>query len=265
MKMPTLFIPHGAGPCFFMPWTHGPADMWQAMGNWLGSLAETLPMQPAAVLLVSAHWEATDFMLTASARPQLLYDYHGFPEHTYHLTYPVAGAPRLAQRARALLQDAGFCADLDDERGLDHGAFIPFKLIYPQANVPMVQLSLRADLNPEAHLRAGQALASLREAGVLIVGSGMSFHNMRPSGPDIAGRAQAFDDALLDMLMQPPALRWNSLANWTDAAHAHFAHPREEHLLPLMVACGAAGQDPARRIYAERLAGEVMVSAYRFG
>lgn len=265
MTLPSLFIPHGAGPCFFMQWPHGPADMWQQLGLFLENLAAELPFRPKAVLVISAHWESAAFSVMASPSPELIYDYYGFPEHTYQLSYPVAGAPWLAREVCQRLKTAGLQADMDLRRGLDHGAFIPFKLIYPQADIPMLQLSLRSDLDPLAHLAAGKALAGLREEGVLIVGSGMSFHNMRPTGAAVAERAQAFDDWLLESLMLAPSARSERLARWADAPHAHFAHPREEHLLPLLVACGAALDQPAQRIYSERLGGVVAASAYRFG
>lgn len=265
MSLPSLFIPHGAGPCFFMRWELGPADMWQRLGQWLQGLAASLPSRPKAILVVSAHWEAECFALTSGRSPGLLYDYSGFPPHTYHLRYPAPGAPWLAREACQRLRAAGFAAALDEARGLDHGAFIPFKLIYPLADIPMLQLSLRGDLDPAAHLAAGEALAGLREEGVLIVGSGMSFHNMRPSGVGIESRAQAFDDWLHETLAQAPEERSQRLRQWCQAPQARFAHPREEHLLPLLVACGAAADQPARRIYAERLGGLVPVSAYRFG
>ncbi|SEN42740.1 Aromatic ring-opening dioxygenase, catalytic subunit, LigB family [Pseudomonas sp. ok272] len=265
MSLPSLFIPHGAGPCFFMRWTYGPSEMWQAMGAWLQGLAASLPERPKAILVVSAHWEAESFRLTASPTPELIYDYSGFPAHTYQLQYPVAGAPWLARAACERLCAAGLAATLDASRGLDHGAFIPFKLIYPQADIPMVQLSLRDDLDPAAHLAAGAALAGLREQGVLIVGSGMSFHNMRPSGADQAERGQAFDDWLFETLMSAPPMQRQRLCQWAAAPQARFAHPREEHLLPLLVASAAAGNLPARRVYTERLGGLIAVSAYRFG
>lgn len=265
MSLPSLFIPHGAGPCFFMRWEFGPADMWLKMGTWLQGLASSLPDRPKAILVVSAHWETDCFTLTASPSPGLIYDYSGFPAHTYRLQYSVSGAPWLARDVCGRLRRAGLPAALDEARGLDHGAFIPFKLIYPQADIPMLQLSLMRDMDPAAHLAAGRALAGLRAEGVLIVGSGMSFHNMHPPGEGLARRAKAFDDWLFDTLTSVPQERSRHLHNWTEAPEARFAHPREEHLLPLLVACGAAADEPARRIYAEQLGGLVAVSAYRFG
>ncbi|MCU1717679.1 DODA-type extradiol aromatic ring-opening family dioxygenase [Pseudomonas sp. 5P_3.1_Bac2] len=265
MTLPSVFIPHGAGPCFFMRGHPGFPDIWDNLEQFLRTLASTLEERPRAILVVSAHWQAECLRVTSSASPALLYDYYGFPAHTYHLQYPVAGAPWLAEQVCALLQAAGFEAEPERQRGLDHGAFIPFKLIYPQADIAIVQLSLRHDLDPGFHLAVGRCLAPLREQGVLIVGSGMSFHNMQPVGPQIAERAQAFDQWLNAALMAEPATRAALLTAWPKAPHARFAHPREEHLLPLMVACGAALEQPAKRIYHESLAGLVAVSAFRFG
>ncbi|WP_448680729.1 DODA-type extradiol aromatic ring-opening family dioxygenase [Pseudomonas nicosulfuronedens] len=265
MTLPSLFIPHGAGPCFFMQWSYGPADMWASMSDWLQGLASSLEARPRAILVISAHWEAEVFSVTSALHPSLIYDYTGFPPHTYQLRYPVMGAPQLAQEIRQRLATAGLPAVLDGKRGLDHGAFIPFKLIYPLADIPMLQLSLRSDLDAEAHFAAGEALSALKAEGVLIVGSGMSFHNLQPSGRAVEARAAEFDDWLARAAAMEPGARREQLIGWPDAPHARFAHPREEHLLPLLVACGASASQPARRIYAERLGGVVDISAFRFG
>lgn len=265
MAMPSLFIPHGAGPCFFMRWTMGPEDMWLQLGNWLRTLSISLPVRPKAILVISAHWESDQFTLGAASSPSLIYDYRGFPAQTYELTYPAPGAPWLAEQAYASLNSAGLQACVDTQRGLDHGAFVPFKLIFPDADIPILQMSLRKDLDPGAHLAAGAALAHLREENVLIVGSGMSFHNLQPTGAAVGNRAQVFDDWLAETMACEPLERYRRLCHWQLAPQARFAHPRAEHLLPLMVACGAAAGQPARRVYAERLAGQIAVSAYEFG
>lgn len=262
MKFPSYFIPHGGGPCFFMDWD--PPDTWTGMERFLRGLADELP-RPRAVVVVSAHWEEGAFTVNAAARPPLLYDYSGFPAHTYRLRYPAPGAPVLAQQLQSLLHDAGLPAAQRSDRGFDHGVFIPFLLIYPQADVPIVQLSLRRGLDPAEHLRAGRALAPLREDGVLIVGSGMSYHNLQAMfAPALRRDAARFDDWLHDAVTQPAAQRDAALADWARAPAARAAHPREEHLLPLMVAAGAAGADVGRRVYAETVMG-VPISAWRFG
>jgi aromatic ring-opening dioxygenase catalytic subunit (LigB family) len=272
-RMPTLYIPHGGGPCFFMEWPREPRDTWDAMGSFLRTLAGTLPQQPEALLVVSAHWEGPAFTLNTGARPPLLYDYHGFPPHTYQLTYPAPGAPTLALQAQALLKGAGLPTALDSDRGFDHGVFIPLKLVYPDAHIPILQLSLRNGLDPEVHLAAGRALAPLRDQGVLIIGSGMSYHNLRAFGPEAVDTSDRFDawlsDVLVDETADTPvgrhgALRNAALAQWHAALAARMAHPREEHLLPLMVAAGAAGDDIGQKIFEGRVP-HAKVSAYRFG
>ena len=264
-RMPTFFIPHGAGPCFFMDWN--PADTWDSMAAFLKGVADTLPERPRAIVLVSGHWLEPGFSLTGSARPPLIYDYGGFPAHTYELTYPAPGEPGLAERIAALLGQAGEPARIDPERGFDHGVFIPLKLMFPEADIPVVQLSLRQDLDPVAHLAAGEALAALRDEGVLIVGSGMSFHNMRGYGdPNFTGPSEAFDGWLTEAVETTPAKRRAALGDWAQGPQAHRCHPpgHEEHLIPLMVAAGAAGETRGRKIYSERVL-ETQLSAFRFG
>lgn len=163
LRQPTLFIPHGAGPCFFMDWN--PPTAWNRMAEYLRGLADTLPERPRAIVMVSAHWLETDFRVTGAARPELIYDYYGFPPHTYELRYPAPGEPALAKRIASLLNQNGLGAQVDAQRGFDHGMFIPLKLVYPDADIPVVQLSLRHDLDPRAHLEVGRALAPLRDQG----------------------------------------------------------------------------------------------------
>lgn len=260
---PTLFIPHGAGPCFFMEWSRGPADTWDAMAAWLRALVSTLPAKPKAVLVVSGHWEEAQFTVGSSATPPLLFDYYGFPEHTYRLTFDAPGSPILAARVRDLLGQAGFATAEDRERGYDHGVFVPLKLVLPDADIPVVQLSLRGDLDPAAHYAAGKALAPLREEGVLIVGSGMSWHNMRGFSPAFTERSRIFDQ-WLSQAMTDPAAREAAIDGWASAPHAREAHPREEHLAPLFVAAGAADGEPGRVDFQDEVM-DVAVSAFRFG
>src|SRR5690554_3356576 len=263
-RMPTLFIPHGAGPCFFMDWN--PADTWDGMAAFLRGIAATLPEKPRAIVLVSGHWLESGFSLTGHARPTLVYDYSGFPAHTYKLAYPAPGDPELAARIAVMLGEGGQ-ARVDPTRGLDHGVFIPLKLMFPEADVPVVQLSLRRDLDPAAHIAAGRALASLRDEGVLVVGSGMSFHNMRGYGdPRYTPVSAKFDDWLTSAVESAPGEREALLRDWTSAPHARDSHPPggEEHLLPLMVAAGAAGDSEGRKVYSEQVM-KTALSAFRFG
>jgi aromatic ring-opening dioxygenase catalytic subunit (LigB family) len=262
---PTFFVPHGAGPCFFMDWN--PPDAWDRMEAFLRGIRETLPEQPKAILLVSAHWLEPAFSTTSGGQPDLIYDYYNFPPHTYELTYPAPGQPALAQRVVELLQQAGLPAATDADRGFDHGMFIPLKLMFPEAEIPVVQLSLRQDLDAEAHLQAGRALQSLRDEGVLIVGSGMSFHNMRGyRDPRFGPISDEFDAWLAQTVEADPAVRWQALAHWDQAPRARECHPerQEEHLLPLMLAAGAAGDDQGRHVFVDRVL-ETSLSGYRFG
>jgi aromatic ring-opening dioxygenase catalytic subunit (LigB family) len=269
MKQPTFFIPHGGGPCFFMD----PVDpdrphadpIWQPMQAYLTQLVAGLPERPRAILLVSGHWEEADFTVHVGKRPALLYDYHGFPPHSYALRWDAAGAPGLARRAAGLLADTGFATGEEHARGWDHGVFIPMKVALPQADIPLAQLSLRSDLDPLAHIAAGRALAPLRDEGVLIVGSGMSFHNLRVRGVQATAPSAIWDDALCEAVTDPdPARRAERVSAWDRLPQARFAHPREEHLLPLMVALGAGGTDEAIRDHRSTVMGWT-VSGYRFG
>ncbi len=264
-RQPVLFIPHGGGPCFFMDWN--PADTWVGMGNFLKGVAATLPQKPSAIVMVSAHWLEPQFSVTGHARPELIYDYHGFPPHTYELTYPAPGAPQLAQHLVALLAEGGLPAQVDASRGFDHGMFIPLKLMFPAADIPVIQLSLRRDMDPAAHIAMGRLLTSLRDQNILIVGSGMSFHNMRAYGDSrFSAISDEFDEWLTAAVQSEPEQREQLLADWQRAPHARQCHPQggEEHLIPLMVAAGAADHSPGQRIYSERVM-QTTLSAYRFG
>lgn len=264
-RMPAFFIPHGAGPCFFMDWQ--PTDTWDRMAVFLKGLADTLPARPRAIVLVSGHWLEPQFRVTGNAQPPLIYDYYGFPAHTYELTFPAPGEPELASAVVQRLQQHGEAAQVDGERGFDHGVFIPLKLVVPKADIPVIQLSLRRDLDPAAHIEVGKALASLRDEGVLIIGSGMSFHNMRGYGDARYTPVSAvFDDWLTKAVESEPAQRNALLQAWTRAPHARDCHPMggEEHLSPLMVVAGAAGDSMGRKVYSEKIM-ETTISAYRFG
>jgi aromatic ring-opening dioxygenase catalytic subunit (LigB family) len=222
---------------------------------------------PEAILMISAHWEEPAFTAMTHPQPPMLYDYYGFPEDTYRVRYPARGAPGLAARACALLEAAGIATGQDAERGFDHGVFSPMQVMYPGAHVPVAQLSLRQGLDPREHLAAGRALAPLRDAGVLIVGSGLSYHNLRAFGPAAKVPSALFDDWLQRTLaIEDPGERDAALAAWEAAPAARSAHPREEHLLPLMVAVGAAGSDRAERVYHEDdFLDGVSVSNFMFG
>jgi aromatic ring-opening dioxygenase catalytic subunit (LigB family) len=264
-RLPTYFISHGGGP---WPW------MKEQMGGVYDRLEASLARMPAelgttprAVLMVSAHWEQPWFTVQTHPNPPMLYDYGGFPDFTYRIQYAAPGAPGVAARVRELLAAAGIESREDAARGFDHGMFAPMAVIYPRADVPVLQLSLKRGLAPDEHLALGRALAPLREEGVLVVGSGLSYHNLRAFGPAARAPSAAFD-AWLDstLAMGDAAARSTTLANWERAPSARFAHPREEHLLPLMVAVGAAEGEAATRVYHENeFFGGITVSSYRFG
>lgn len=264
-RMPTWFIPHGGGPCFFMDWN--PPGEWDRMADFLKNLAATLPRSPTAMVVVSAHWLKPHVAVTSGAQPKLIYDYHGFPPHTYELTYPAPGAPALAAQIVQTLTSAGISSAPDAHRGFDHGLFIPLKLIFPPANIPVVQLSLHHSLDPVQHLEVGRALQTLRDHDILIIGSGMSFHNMRAYGnPQFGPVSDAFDDWLTKAVESPAQARYDLLSNWERAPGARQCHPprAEEHLLPLMVVAGAAGEDAGRKVFSDRVM-ETTVSAFCFG
>ncbi len=263
--LPTFFIPHGGGPCFFMEWERGPKDTWDRMAAFLKGIIGSLPEKPKAVLVISGHWEEPVFTVNTAAHPSLYFDYYGFPPHTYELKYPVTGDVKLAERVRELLSKAGIASAEDNTRGLDHGVFIPFMLVLPDANIPMVQMSVKNTLDPAEHLAVGRALAPLRDEGVLIVGSGMSFHNMRAYGNPAAGpMSDEFDRWLTKAVESKPKERDAALTHWAEAPSGRLSHPREEHLIPLMVAAGAGGNDEGHTVFTDRVM-DVTVSGHRFG
>jgi len=264
-RLPTYFVSHGGGPWPWLKQEYGPAyDRLEAS---LVDIPRQLGARPKAVLVVTSHWEAPRFMVSSSAAPGMIYDYGGFPPHTYQVRYPAPGDPQLAARVAALLEAAGHLAGLDAERGFDHGTFSMLYPVYPAADMPVVQLSLRRDLDPLAHVEAGRALAPLREEGVLIIGSGLSFHNLRQFGPAGREASHAFDGWLnRTLLALDPAARTAALLRWNEAPASRAAHPREEHLIPLMVALGAAEQEVAANVYHEdAFFGSLAVSSFRFG
>ena len=263
MRLPTYFISHGGGP---WPWMDGPfRRQYDQLHASLQQIAREVG-KPKAILVISGHWEEDRFTVQAAEQPGMIYDYGGFPEHTYRISYASPGAPQLAARVQELLGKAGIEVARDAERGYDHGTYTPLYSMYPEADVPVVQLSLRNGYDPEEHLAVGRALAPLRDEGVLIVGSGLSYHNLRMFGPAATRPSEAFDAWLGDALAAEPGRRTQLLKAWDQAPSARVAHPQEDHLLPLMVAVGAAEGEAAHRVYHERgFMGGVTASSYRFG
>jgi 4,5-DOPA dioxygenase extradiol len=254
--LPSVFISHGSPMHALEP---GPAgEAWKALG-------ERLP-KPRAILISSAHWETSLPMLTGAERPQTIHDFHNFPEPLYRLRYPVPGAPGVAQRAQRLLKEAGIGASIDGTRGLDHGAWAPLLYAYPQADVPVVQISVQPALGPRHHLNLGRALRPLTDEGVLIVGSGHMTHNLRdwargrgtpePYAREFAEWVKAkLESSDVDALVEYR----------TRSPHGARAHPTDEHFLPLFFALGAAPErGRPERIYDAIDAGVLAMDAYVF-
>lgn len=262
--LPSYFISHGGGPWPFMEAETG--STYTRLKAALQEMPAQLAVTPKAILMISAHWQEAEFTVTSNAAPSLIYDYSGFPDYTYAISYPAPGSPALAAQVQTLLHEAGFEAGEDAQRGFDHGMYSALYPIYPAADIPVIQLSLKKGLDPSTHIAMGRALAPLRQQGILIIGSGLSFHNLRKFGPAGASSSVQFDAWLQTTLIQPPAQRIALLNNWSQAPSAREAHPYEEHLLPLMVAVGAAEQEAASCVYHETaFFGALTVSSFRFG
>ncbi|WP_027854067.1 DODA-type extradiol aromatic ring-opening family dioxygenase [Marinobacterium litorale] len=238
-----LYLSHGGGPRPLL----GDPDHAEMVAQFK-ALARELP-KPSAILLISAHWEESVPTITAGANPGLIYDYYGFPPESYEIQYPAPGEPELAHQLAQCLKDAGMPAHLDHQRGFDHGMFVPLKVMYPDADIPVVQLSLINDLSAANHLALGQALQALKYENLLVIGSGFSFHNMRafyaPETGEIRASNLAFEQWLQETLTTSEVgeeERARRLESWERAPAARFCHPREEHLLPLHVCYGLAGR-----------------------
>jgi len=262
-RFPTFFLSHGGGPWPFMDERR---EQYATTAKEFGQIPAHLPARPKAVLVITGHWEADEFTVSTSAHPPMVYDYYGFPEHTYHLKYPAPGDPALAAEVKTLLADAGIDCSEDASQGFDHGTFVPLGLMYPNADMPIVLLSLKSTYDAAEHIRVGQAIAPLRDHGILIVGSGLTYHNMRGfNRAESRPVSYDFEAYLNEAIGQPDAARRNAmLVEWEKAPGARLAHPREDHLLPLMVAAGAAGHDPGHRVFVDEVANVAMAS-YVFG
>ena len=237
---------------------------WKPLEDHLGGFAFALSEPPLALLVISAHWQEAVPTVNVAAAPPLLFDYYGFPDDMYRITWPAPGSPEIAARVRALLNDAGFSSAANDRRGYDHGVFIPLKVAFPDAEIPVVQLSLQQGLDPATHMEIGRALKPLREQGMLIIGSGQTYHNMRGFGgarPDL--KAEAFD-VWLRQAITTTDTRDQSLIDWERAPGARDAQPHEGHLLPLMVAAGAASDETAIVEFHGYALGKP-ISGFRFG
>lgn len=233
-SQPALFISHGAPSLLLEP---------VSTRSFLAGLGQTF-VKPKAIIAVSAHWTTPNVRITATLSPESIHDFGGFPEALYQISYPAAGSPQLAEQVQAALLNAGIPAELDEHRGLDHGAWVPLKLMYPEADIPVIQVSVQPMATPDHHLAVGKALAPFRSEGVLILASGSATHNLRdffgrPLDAAMPEYVAQFNDwlirsvqtndqqALLDYQHQGP--------------HALQNHPTPEHLLPLFVALGSGG------------------------
>jgi aromatic ring-opening dioxygenase catalytic subunit (LigB family) len=263
-RMPAIYLPHGGGPWPFVDLGMPKAEL-DDLAKYLRDVRAVPKSPPKALLVVSAHWEEKVPTVMTAERPPMLYDYYGFPPESYRVTWPAPGDPALAARVRDLLGAAGFASAEDPARGFDHGTFVPLKLAWPDADVPTVQLSLKEGLDPREHLAIGRALAPLRDEGVFVIGSGSSFHNMRGfRDRRLVPQAEEFDRWLRETIEQGAEARDRRLADWANAPSARAAHPREEHLLPLMVVAGAAGSDRGRTAYRGAMMG-MALSGHHFG
>ncbi len=267
MRLPTYAIAHGGGP---WPWAKDAMGVdWQPLEDALAAIPAEVGTTPRAILMISAHWETPAFRLQTSPQPPMLYDYWGFPEHTYDVQYPAPGAPDVAAEVTAALEAHGIATSDDPDRGFDHGTFVPMHVMYPHADVPLVQLSIRQDYDPAAHLAVGRALAPLRDRGILIVASGLpSYHDLSHMGPASQTASREFDAWLTETMVQHSGeARSSRLLEWDRAPSARQAHPREDHFIPLLVAVGAAEDDAGHRQYHEddSMGGWTASSGYRLG
>ncbi len=265
-RLPTYFVSHGGGPWPYM--TGEFRQRFDKLERSLVAMRRELGEWPRAILMVSGHWEETGLVISSGERPCMVYDYSGFPDYLYHIEYRAPGSPALAGRVQQLLAAGGVEARLDPTRGFDHGTFSVMKPLYPEEDVPVVQLSIDQGFDPALHLRIGRLLAALRDEGVLIIGSGLSYHNL-PEMRSGRGFAQSheFDGWLQQTLLREPVRhRSDRLERWSDAPSARKAHPREDHLIPLMVAVGAAEQESGTVSYHQGdFMGGYAATSFRFG
>ena len=262
-RLPTYFISHGGGP---WPWIPQMRTQLATLETALARMPQEIGEVPKAILMISGHWETPDFAVMSAEKPGMVYDYGGFPPETYKITYNAPGAPDIAQRAANLIAAAGLPTQLDAKQGYDHGTFVPAYVMYPQANVPLFQISLQHGYNPAAHFALGRALAPLRDEGVLIVGSGLSYHNLRLFGPGAKIPSAAFDAWLAGVMALPAKTRTEALLNWEQAPYARICHKEEDHFVPLFAALGAAEGEVAQMVYHDaNVFGGVTASSYRIG
>lgn len=237
-----VYFSHGGGPLPLL----GDSSH-QAMIDFMQNLSKEIP-RPDAILVISAHWEERVPTLLGAPNPPLYYDYYGFPQEAYDLTYPLPGNPALNRTLAKLFGEAELPYGIDPQRGFDHGVFIPLMMMYPEADIPTAQLSLVQGLDPALHLQLGRILQGLDDLNLLVIGSGFSFHNLNaffnPNGDGADPKNEAFQDWLIDTCTADiaPSEREERLTDWEKAPYARYCHPREEHLMPLQVCAGLAGR-----------------------
>lgn len=255
-----IYLSHGGGP---MPILNDPGH--RVMIEFMKNLSSRIN-RPKAIIVVSAHWEEDIPTITGGENPGLFYDYYGFPKESYEIKYPVIGEPNLAKKIKEKLEQKGIDSKIDSLRKFDHGLFIPLKLIYPKADIPSIQISLKSNLDQREHIEIGKAISELEFDDILIIGSGFSFHNMMEFKFDNQikkdSKNDSFQDWLIDVFTNKDYTqekRESLMNNWEDAPNARYSHPREEHLLPLHVCLGIAGKR-AEKIFDDYILGKRAVA-----
>jgi aromatic ring-opening dioxygenase catalytic subunit (LigB family) len=262
MKLPTFFISHGGGPWPYIPEMKA---QFAKTAEWLSNFSNMLGERPKAILSISGHWETSEFTVSSAEKPPMIYDYGGFPAYTYKVQYPAPGSPKVAARVQALLTQVGIKNNENPTRGFDHGTFVPLCLMYPKADIPVVSMSIKSNYDVSEHIKMGEALTPLRDEGVLIIGSGLSYHNMSGFGrPSSLAVSKEFGKWLEETISDPDINKRNQkLINWEKAPGARSAHPQEDHLIPLMVVAGAAEEKPGKVAFVDHVMGVEMAS-YKF-
>lgn len=267
-KLPVFFIPHGGGPWHVINDAFGDPEGYENLKRFLKNLGEEYSNKIKAILVISGHWEEKVPTINFSENSNLLYDYYGFPEYTYHLTWLARGNVKFAEKVEQLLNKNGFETAREYNRGYDHGVFVPLMIAFPKPEVPIIQMSLIQGLDPQKHINMGKAIEPLREDGVLIIGSGMSYHNLQSffsNDPKVKEISEDFDNWLNETITSHNNQeRETKLKNWQKAPGASFSHPRSEHLVPLFVCVGAGNNDQATQVYSDYLMG-AKISAFAFG
>lgn len=260
-----MFVNHGGGP---LPLLGKQPTITKHLQE---ARAKFLPPQkPKSIVVLSAHWESDPIQISSSPNPSMYYDYGGFPPETYKYQYNAPGNPELAQKIQGLLSNSGLDSHLNAKRGYDHGVFVPLMIMFPEADVPVVSVSLHSSLSPEVNMKIGQALAPLRDEGILILGSGQTFHNFSMLFNPTASSYQKsteFNDWLKDTLLHHTGdALWDKLRHWEKAPSARQSHPREEHLIPLFMVAAAAGSEASPQLIYDAGAGDGMhaTSAFLF-